>query len=120
MDTEGILLLMMCRLHQAPVPFQVTSISGLFGFLLMPVTSIYFTCTCLKKLYWFVGNCDFESRTFCTWVNLQNDDFDWLVGSGGTASSFTGPQQDHTVNQDQSGNVNNCTPNDVSKIGMTI
>lgn len=108
MDTEGILLLMMYLLHQEPVPFQVTSISGLVFCFFVKANYQYILYTYMfkKKTYWFVGNCDFESRTFCTWVNLQNDDFDWLVGSGGTASSFTGPQQDHTVNQDQSGNVN--------------
>ena len=53
--------------------------------------------------YFVVGNCDFESKTFCTWVNLQNDDFDWLVGSGSTSSSLTGPSQDHTHNQDSNG-----------------
>ena len=52
---------------------------------------------------YFSGNCDFEAGTLCSWVNLQNDDFDWLVGSGGTTSSFTGPTMDHTINQDNSG-----------------
>ncbi|KAH3887694.1 hypothetical protein DPMN_011712 [Dreissena polymorpha] len=32
----------------------------------------------------------------CTWSNLRNDNFDWLIGSGATTSSFTGPSSDHT------------------------
>eukprot|EP00794_Sanderia_malayensis_P017044 gene17044-18759_t len=43
------------------------------------------------------GACTFE-RGKCTYINVQSgDEFDWQIGSGGTASSFTGPQVDHTT-----------------------
>ena len=48
-------------------------------------------------LYHFLGDCDFETGT-CSWVNVQSgDDFDWLRGSKGTPSFFTGPDTDHTT-----------------------
>ena len=44
------------------------------------------------------GDCNFETG-MCTWVNVPNtDDFDWLRGSGSTASLNTGPAIDHTTN----------------------
>lgn len=49
-----------------------------------------------KKTTHSAGNCDFDDGTMCTWKNLRNDDFDWLIGSGGTGTSFTGPSSDHT------------------------
>lgn len=41
--------------------------------------------------------CNFDSRErpLCNWINLQNDDFDWTIGSE-TPSISTGPQYDHT------------------------
>ena len=43
------------------------------------------------------GDCDFETGS-CTWVNTQTgDDFDWLRGSAGTPSFYTGPTVDHTT-----------------------
>ena len=44
------------------------------------------------------GNCNFESG-LCTWTNDQiGDDFDWIRNHGRTTSSGTGPNADHTVN----------------------
>jgi len=44
------------------------------------------------------GYCDFEKGDWCTWTNADREDtFDWLVGSGGTPSSYTGPSTDHTT-----------------------
>ena len=44
------------------------------------------------------GDCNFE-KGMCTWLNVpNNDDFDWLRGSGSTPSSYTGPSTDHTTN----------------------
>ena len=44
------------------------------------------------------GYCDFEKVDWCTWVNADREDtFDWLVGSGSTPSSHTGPSTDHTT-----------------------
>lgn len=44
------------------------------------------------------GYCDFERDDVCTWTNDQlEDDFDWLIGSGGTPSQYTGPSTDHTT-----------------------
>lgn len=51
-----------------------------------------------------VGNCDFESSSFCEWLNVPNgnrsiglDDFDWTLASGATPSYYTGPSTDHTT-----------------------
>jgi hypothetical protein len=49
------------------------------------------TCTA------YVGRCDFESN-FCGWEQLQDDDFDWTRQTGKTASQWTGPTFDHTLN----------------------
>ena len=44
------------------------------------------------------GDCNFE-KGMCTWLNVPNtDDFDWLRGSGSTATFNTGPSTDHTTN----------------------
>ncbi|XP_025085553.1 MAM and LDL-receptor class A domain-containing protein 1-like [Pomacea canaliculata] len=44
-----------------------------------------------------LADCDFEQGGICTWTQSQNDDFDWLVNSGETASLDTGPPSDHTT-----------------------
>lgn len=46
-----------------------------------------------------LGECDFQ-KDFCTWYNIPNtmDDFDWISGSGGTPSSYTGPSSDRNGN----------------------
>lgn len=36
-------------------------------------------------------NCDFESRSICSWTQSKLDAFDWLLQSGGTESFGTGP-----------------------------
>ena len=35
--------------------------------------------------------CDFESAGLCSWTQMKDDDFDWLLQSGETISSGTGP-----------------------------
>jgi hypothetical protein len=42
------------------------------------------------------GRCDFDS-SFCDWINVHGDDFNWLPNGGGTRSSLTGPSSDHTT-----------------------
>ncbi|XP_022098207.1 MAM and LDL-receptor class A domain-containing protein 1-like isoform X2 [Acanthaster planci] len=42
-------------------------------------------------------NCNFDSGTFCSYNNSQNDDFDWILNSGSTPSYGTGPTADHTT-----------------------
>lgn len=43
------------------------------------------------------GDCSFENGP-CTWTNtLAGDKFDWISGSGGTTSLYTGPSKDHTT-----------------------
>lgn len=44
-----------------------------------------------------LADCDFEQGGICTWTQSHNDDFDWLVNSGETASLDTGPPSDHTT-----------------------
>ena len=36
-------------------------------------------------------NCDFESGDICSWTQLKNDAFDWLLESGETDTFGTGP-----------------------------
>ena len=43
------------------------------------------------------GDCDFEDADMCSWTNGRADDFDWIIGRGGTPSFFTGPSIDHTT-----------------------
>ena len=46
----------------------------------------------------FLGDCDFDQNTFCSWQqDRQNDNFDWTLRSGRTPSGNTGPQNDHTT-----------------------
>lgn len=42
------------------------------------------------------GYCDFENG-ICNYVNSKTDDFDWIIGSAGTPSFYTGPKFDHTT-----------------------
>ncbi|XP_072014869.1 MAM and LDL-receptor class A domain-containing protein 1-like [Amphiura filiformis] len=42
------------------------------------------------------GECDFEDD-MCTWLQPQDDDFDWTRFTGSTASLYTGPSGDHTT-----------------------
>lgn len=55
------------------------------------------------QIFLISGNCDFDDGTMCTWVNLRTDDFDWLIGSGGTGTTFTGPSSDHTQGSSSGG-----------------
>jgi len=43
------------------------------------------------------GDCSFD-KGLCSWRNVKTkkDDFDWILNSGNTASTFTGPTKDHT------------------------
>ena len=43
-------------------------------------------------------DCDFDFDGFCHWSknNNRDDKFEWLIGSGTTPSSRTGPSADHT------------------------
>ncbi|XP_028515859.1 MAM and LDL-receptor class A domain-containing protein 1 [Exaiptasia diaphana] len=43
------------------------------------------------------GNCNFDSLSFCGYVNEKNDNFDWTRDSSGTPSYGTGPRADHTT-----------------------
>ena len=38
-------------------------------------------------------DCDFEDFGQCNWFNSANDDRNWVVHSGGTPTSYTGPTQ---------------------------
>ncbi|XP_067033839.1 MAM and LDL-receptor class A domain-containing protein 1-like isoform X2 [Acropora muricata] len=51
------------------------------------------------------GNCDFEdnSKHFCKWANIRNDDFDWRRFSKRTPSGNTGPSFDHTKGRNKNG-----------------
>ena len=36
-------------------------------------------------------NCDFEGRDLCSWTQMKDDTFDWLLQQGATESFNTGP-----------------------------
>ena len=38
-------------------------------------------------------DCSFKGP-FCSWINDNNDDFDWLINSGDTMTQNTGPTSD--------------------------
>uniref|UniRef100_A0A8W8LDX1 Uncharacterized protein n=1 Tax=Magallana gigas TaxID=29159 RepID=A0A8W8LDX1_MAGGI len=42
------------------------------------------------------ANCNFE-QSGCPWVNIRGENFDWMVHTGSTPSSGTGPVTDHTL-----------------------
>jgi hypothetical protein len=46
--------------------------------------------------FFLSGDCTFDVD-MCSWTNSQADDFDWLMGSGTTTTSGTGPDTDHTM-----------------------
>ena len=48
----------------------------------------------------FAGNCNFDNG-LCTWTKDHSGDFDWISGSGQTASQRTGPTADHTSSHGQ-------------------
>lgn len=58
-------------------------------------------CTDLLAIVYIIGpdDCDFDfGDGFCSWAksNDNDDKFEWLIGSGATPSSSTGPSADHT------------------------
>nr|KAG5686049.1 hypothetical protein BaRGS_028427 [Batillaria attramentaria] len=50
-----------------------------------------------KCLYGISLGCDFEDPGLCGWSQDENDDFDWTWTSGGTPTTDTGPDGDHTT-----------------------
>ena len=42
------------------------------------------------------GDCDMEDFDLCGYTQSQDDDFDWMRGSGETINNGTGPHSDHT------------------------
>lgn len=42
---------------------------------------------------YFLDNCSFAGH-FCSWINDNSDDFDWLLNSGETMTQETGPSTD--------------------------
>ncbi|GAB1608584.1 hypothetical protein Ahia01_001142600 [Argonauta hians] len=49
------------------------------------------------------ADCTFEGEHLCHWKNLKTNRHDWLINSGATDSSRTGPTSDHTKGN-QTGN----------------
>lgn len=41
----------------------------------------------------FLDNCSFAGH-FCSWINDNSDDFDWLLNNGETMTQETGPSTD--------------------------
>lgn len=70
-------------------------------------SNIFFQSNVHDKAFWkgfyvkflFVGGvaCTFDTDK-CGWTQSTSDDFDWTQRSGSTASSGTGPTNDHTTN----------------------
>lgn len=66
----------------------------------------------LQMFGWLLsGDCSFETG-MCAYTNVktkagtttESDEFDWVIGSGATPSSFTGPSTDHTTGSAQGNN----------------
>lgn len=45
-----------------------------------------------------LGNCNFDSESFCKWLQVKGDTFNWRLQRGSTPSGGTGPRRDHTGN----------------------
>ena len=45
----------------------------------------------IPKLFLSDLDCDFENFDSCSWKNVDDDDADWVVGTGSTPSFGTGP-----------------------------
>lgn len=45
---------------------------------------------------YFTANCNFEEAV-CPWANIRGENFDWMIHTGSTPSSGTGPVTDHTL-----------------------
>ena len=43
------------------------------------------------------GLCDFENNDLCNWMNVEENDFDWILNTGSTPTLSTGPIYDHTL-----------------------
>lgn len=74
-----------------------------FFFLKILLRFVFYNCN-VNRYFINTGSCDFEQKSFCTWLNVPNgnrsvglDDFDWTLGSGSTPSFRTGPSSDHTT-----------------------
>ncbi|UJR31098.1 hypothetical protein I4U23_018606, partial [Adineta vaga] len=66
-------------------------------------------------------NCDFEGPDLCSWVQMKDNTFDWLLQSGSTDSFGTGPLVDHTTNSAQGHYIyietsSPTKPNDTARI----
>lgn len=42
----------------------------------------------------FTVQCNFDNGTMCLFINAKNDEFDWTLQNGKTASDNTGPLAD--------------------------
>ena len=42
-------------------------------------------------------SCDFETKDFCNWKNLEDDALDWVLATSDTESGELGPDTDHTT-----------------------
>ena len=52
-------------------------------------------CFWNKFIFCFPATCDFENDK-CTWTNVNDDAYDWIVGEGNTPTQMTGPPFDHS------------------------
>ena len=50
-----------------------------------------YICSCFTAM-----DCTFETG-FCNFIQLQDDNFDWVRLRGSTGSTHTGPDEDHTT-----------------------
>ena len=56
------------------------------------------TVSFLIDLFAGGGNCTFETGSnLCGYTEATNDNFDWTLNVGSTASTDTGPRNDHTT-----------------------
>ena len=41
-------------------------------------------------------SCDFDDNNLCSWTQDRDDDFNWILNSGDTDTSQTGPERDQS------------------------
>lgn len=65
----------------------------------------------------FLDNCSFAGH-FCSWINDNSDDFDWLLNSGETMTLETGPSTD--ADGDGNGKKDCLFHENVISVGETL
>ena len=68
------------------------------------------------SFYNLIGNCNFDSFTFCNWLQVSepDDKFDWSLDRDSTPSSGTGPIKDVS----EKGKVSSCSISSLCRVSV--